>query len=113
MKMKFILSGIGALVLFAALPALAAQAQTFTGYISDDMCGLDHSMMEKKGESDKTCVIACVKEGSKYVLADTADKQVYQLDDQKKPAEFAGEKVKVEGTLRGKTIHVETITRAQ
>jgi len=36
---------------------------------------------------------------------------VYDLDDQKKPAEYAGDKVKVNGTLdkASNTIHVSSI----
>jgi hypothetical protein len=36
--------------------------------------------------------------GSKYVLFNAAEKTVYQLDDQKRPEQFAGMKVKVMGT---------------
>jgi Protein of unknown function (DUF5818) len=39
---------------------------------------------------------------------------VYQLDDQEKPTEFAGQKVTIIGTYDGetKTIHVQTIQSA-
>jgi hypothetical protein len=43
------------------------------------------------------------------VLADLASGKVYQLSDQKKPEEFAGQKVKVTGTLKGDTISVTAI----
>ncbi len=51
--------------------------------------------------------------GSKYVLADTAAKKVYNLSDQEKPKQFAGEKVKVTGTLEGDTIKVTSIEAAK
>src|SRR5436190_16097835 len=79
--------------------ARAADPQTFTGVISDDMCGLDHSGM---GETDeKKCTLACVASGSDFVLADKEHNKVYLLDDQKKPKEFAGVKVTIVGTLEG------------
>ena len=88
--------------------ARAADPQTFTGIISDDMCGLDHSGM---GETDeKKCTLSCVESGSDFVLADREHKKVYLLDDQKKPKEFAGAKVTIVGTLEGETIHVQSIT---
>ena len=89
----------------------AAQAgtKTFVGNISDSMCGLKHMM---PGKSDKECTLECVKAGSKYVLADPADGKVYQLSDQKKPEAFAGQKVKVTGTLKGDTITVTAIKPA-
>ena len=87
-----------------------AETKTFVGNISDSMCGLKHMM---PGESDKECTLDCVKAGSKYVLADVADGKVYQLSDQKKPAEFAGQRVKVTGTLKGDAINVTAIEPAK
>jgi uncharacterized protein DUF5818 len=83
--------------------------QTFTGNISDSMCGLKHMMPGR----DKACTEACVKEGSKYVLADSAHQKVYQLSDQTKPKDFAGQKVKVTGSLKGDTISVDSIEAAK
>jgi hypothetical protein len=65
------------------------------------------------GKSDKECTLECVKAGSKYVLADLASGKVYQLSDQKKPEELAGQKVKVTGTLKGDTIGVTAIEPAK
>jgi len=87
-----------------------AATRTFVGNISDSMCGLKHMM---PGQSDKDCTLECVKAGSKFVLADVANGKVYQLSDQKKPAEFAGQKVKVTGTLKGDTINVTAIGPAK
>jgi hypothetical protein len=49
--------------------------------------------------------------GGKYVLYDAASKKVYQLDDQTKPQQFAGQNVKITGTLdeSSETIHVTDI----
>ncbi len=84
--------------------------KTFTGNISDKMCGLKHMM---PGKSDKECTLECVKGGSKFVLADTAKQKVYELSDQEKPKEFAGQKVKVTGSLKGDTITVASIEAAE
>lgn len=94
------------LLLFAAAAlALTAAPQTFTGVVTDDMCGKDHSMMGVK--PDAKCVTECVKGGSKYALL-VGDK-VYELSDQKTPEKFAAQKVQVTGTLNGKTIQVQSI----
>jgi hypothetical protein len=90
--------------------AAQAGAKTFVGNISDSMCGLKHMM---PGKSDKECTLECVKAGSKYVLADLANGKVYQLSDQKKPEEFAGQRVKVTGRLKGDTICVTAIEPAK
>ena len=87
-----------------------AGTKTFVGNISDSMCGLKHMM---PGKSDKECTLECVKAGSKFVLADLASGKVYELSDQKKPEEFAGQKVKVTGTLKGDTISVAAIEPAK
>ncbi len=98
------------LLLFAgAALALSAAPQTFTGVITDAMCGKDHSMMGVK--PDSKCVIECVKDGSKYALV--VGDNVYELSDQKTPEKFAAQKVKVTGTLSGKTIQVQSITAAK
>jgi hypothetical protein len=78
------------------------------GYISDGMCGLKH--MSGMGD-DKNCTLACVKQGSKFVLADRDHKRVYQLDHsgQDKARAFVGQKVKVTGVIRGRSIRVTNI----
>lgn len=90
-------------------PRPAAGAKTFVGYISDSMCGLHHMM---KGVSDTQCTLECVKMGAKFVLADHANGKVYELSDQKDPRKFAGKKVRVKGSLKGKMIEVSSIEAA-
>jgi len=89
-----------------------AKEVTFTGKISDSMCGIEHMMPNM---TDKQCTEACVSKGAKYVLADEAHKKVYALSDQQKPKPFAGEAVVVKGSLDqdGKTIHVDSIEAAK
>lgn len=124
--MKSIAVSLAAISLVSVLSFAAAQnsnAKTFTGEIMDSQCAMNGShaqMMKKEGMGDKDpndpmakkmCTENCIKMGGKYVLFNPADKLVYQLDDQTKPAQFAGENVRVEGTLEGKTIHVQNITK--
>jgi len=97
-------------VLTAGMSLAAPKHDTFVGNISDAMCGLKHGM---EGKTDAECTLECVKMGSKFVLADTTAKKVYQLSDQEKPKAFAGQKVKVTGTLKGDTIEVASIEAAK
>jgi hypothetical protein len=86
-----------------------AADKTFTGSITDDMCGKDHKMM---GVSpDSKCVTECVKGGSKYALL-SGDK-VYKLSDQAAAAKFPGQKVKITGALSGDTIQVKSVEAAK
>jgi len=99
-------------IVFATL-GFAADKQTFTGVITDDMCGkADHKAMNMG--PDAKCVTECIKGmDGKYVLYD--GKTTYVLSDQKAPAKFAAQKVNVTGALDAKTntIQVEKITPAK
>jgi hypothetical protein len=99
---------LATLLLGAAL-VLSAASQTFTGVVTDTMCGASHKAMNVT--PDSKCVRDCVKAGAKFALL-VGDK-VYTLSDQQTPDKFAGEKVKVTGTLNSKTniITVEKIER--
>jgi hypothetical protein len=119
--MKRALLGVAACLL--VLPNLvAAKDRTFSGEIMDSQCaamGSHAAMMAKEGMAGKEndamakamCAKNCVKMGGKYVLYDATTKTVYQLDDQSKPEQFAGQNVKITGTLdkATKTIHVTNI----
>lgn len=87
-----------------------ALAETFTGVVTDTMCGAKHTMM--KDQPDDKCVRMCVKGSSEYALFD--GQKVFRLSDQGKPAKFAAQKVKVTGTLdpKTKTIKVSSIEPA-
>lgn len=97
-----------------------AKVQTFTGEIMDNMCAAAGShkgmaeMFHIPGDDPKKCTLECVAKGGKFALYDAKAKTVYQLDDQKKPESFAGEKVKITGTYDSKTetIHVQSIVLA-
>lgn len=123
--MKKIVMGLAVCTLL--IPVLTpAKDKTFRGEVMDSQCAMNgsHEMMLKKegmGDKDpndpmakKMCTLNCVKMGGKYVLYDAASKTVYQLDDQAKPEQFAGQNVKVTGTLdkATKTIHVTDIKAA-
>jgi type 1 fimbria pilin len=112
--MKRVIFVLFTAVLFVTAMAFAASAaQTFTGTITDSMCVANHAMMHIS--PDAKCVRQCAKTGGtvKYALFD--GKSVYRLSDQLTPAEFAGQQVKVTGTLFTKTgiIQLEKIERVK
>ena len=79
--------------------------QTFTGVISDSMCGKQHMAKDK---SAAQCTRECVKGGSDYALV-VGDK-VYTLEGDKAQIDkFAGEKATIMGTAKGETISVSSI----
>jgi len=117
--MKNILVGLATLLVFSLLGFAAPPEGTYSGEIMDSACAKagSHDMMMKNAgvKTTKECTLACIKMGSKYVLFDKATKKVYQLDDQTKPEQFAGQKVTVKGTLdsANDTIHVTGIEAAK
>ena len=95
----------------AASPAFAAKAKTFTGTVSDAMCGAKHMM---PGDA-ASCTRDCVGKGSKYALV-VGDK-VYILDTTDKAAlaaldKQAGAQVKITGTEKDNTITVTSVVAA-
>lgn len=121
--MKNLATGLGPVLLLATLVLAAPKpkTETFTGEVMDSQCAMNAShaeMLKKEGMGDKDpndpmvkamCTKNCVKMGGKYVLYEAASKKIYQLDDQTKPEQFAGQNVKVTGTLSKDTIHVTNI----
>lgn len=85
----------------------AGKPQTFTGEVSDSMCGAKH-MMAGNG----SCTRACVRKGSAYALV-VGDK-VYTLHTEDKGAldeldKLAGEKAKITGVADGDVIEVSKV----
>ena len=105
--------------LLLASTITAQTGSTFTGEINDRACARANShdaMMKRHGsQNTKQCILDCIKAGGKYVLVDDKTQAVYLLDDQQKPAQFAGEKVTITGTLDkdSSTLHVADIQAAQ
>ena len=111
--MKSTALALAGTLLMAGLSLAAPNDQTYTGEITDSACATmgSHAGM---GKPAKDCALARVHRGAKFVLFNAAAKTIYQLDDQKKPEQFAGAKVVVTGTLDDSTkaIHVTGIKSA-
>lgn len=118
MKKKF----INLALVLALFPQLVFPAEkTWTGKISDSMCGANHKAMakehQKEGETvgqkneDRNCTLACIKKGGKYVLVSQG--KVYEIENQDFAGleEHAGHSVKLIGEMGadGKTIKVSKI----
>jgi hypothetical protein len=101
---------VAAALVAAASVSAAPAPQTFTGVVSDEICAKNGHAKMQMGPTDAACTKACVLlHGASFVLLD--GKTVYPLGDQKKPEEFAGQKVKIVGSLDAKTkaIHIDSI----
>src|ERR1039458_5080964 len=100
------------LVIFAFLTMRALAApQTFTGAITDTMCGKKHMSL---GKSDADCTRDCMKSKGNWTYGLVVGNNVYGLTgDNKRFATFAGQRVTVAGEVTGTTIAVQTITPAK
>jgi hypothetical protein len=103
--MKLVLSLAATLAL--GTMGLMGADQSWTGTISDSMCGASHGTTPAKA-----CTTGCIKKGAKYVVV-VGDK-VYGITNQDAPglAKYAGDSVKVSGTMSGDTITVTKISKA-
>ena len=99
-------------IALAAPAGPAASEKIFSGEIADSQCALNvHSLSQSHREmmgmkpeikTDAECVRFCVKErGGRYMLQTKT--KVYKLDAQVLAEEWAGQKVKLVGTLDPKT----------
>ena len=109
-KVGFLLLNL-ALVAGLGLSTAYAAGKSFTGTVSDAMCGAKHAM-----GSPAECTRACVSKGSKYALV-VGDK-VYTLETSDKAAldtldKQAGEKATVTGTEKDNTITVASVKAAK
>lgn len=99
-------------LLLLSLPGFAAQ-KTWTGQITDSMCGADHSAMANGGKKvdPHDCTLACTKGGAKFALL--SDGKVLAISNQNFAdlTKHAGHTVTVTGDLGsdGKTITVSKL----
>lgn len=80
------------------------------------MCAEPGHASMRMGPTDAECTIACVDaHGTLFVLV--AGRDVYTLSDQQLPRKFAGQRVRVTGTVEtinsGKIFHVKSIVAAK
>ena len=99
-------------LLLLSLPGFAAQ-KTWTGQITDSMCGADHSAMAKSGTKvdPHDCTLVCTKGGAKFAFISNG--KVFDIGNQDFAdlTKHAGHVVRLEGDLgsNGKTITVTKV----
>jgi hypothetical protein len=96
MRIKMMAAITAMAVCVGAGVSLMAAPGTWTGKISDSMCGASHDM-GGKNQTDKECTASCVKDGSKYVLVFGDKVLKIANQDFKDLAKFAGDAVKITG----------------
>ena len=101
----------GRFALAASVFAVSAMAESWTGTISDAMCGAKHADASEKSQA---CVKRCVGRpggeavfvvGEKIIKIDAASKD--------KITPHLGHKVVIDGALKGDTVTVDSIKMAE
>jgi hypothetical protein len=97
------MSGVSWVVSLGWLFMAAAFAETWSGTVSDSMCGAKHAAASA---SDAACIKKCVKGGASAVLV--SDGKVYQIapNSQSKVTPLLGQKVTVTGKLDNDAIEI-------
>jgi hypothetical protein len=102
-------------ILFSGATMVAAE-QTWVGEISDSACGAHHESGTENVPPPpaKECVENCLRGGSKYVFVGPEGK-VFPIANQSVAGlkENAGAKVKITGELKGESITVSKVEKAQ
>jgi hypothetical protein len=107
MKRYLAATAFAAFIVSTASLATAATDQTWSGTISDKMCGANHQAMQSK-QSDRDCTLACSRDGTPYVLVSGG--KVYQLSGHDADLKtHAGHAVAISGELKGGTIRVSKV----
>jgi hypothetical protein len=95
----------------ASLCSVAAFADDWTGYISDSKCGAKHDHVSDKNTQ---CVVdMCIKSGADPVFVTGGKVIKFDADSATKAKAFAGQQVKIDGTLDGAMVKINTIAKAE
>jgi hypothetical protein len=101
-----------ALIVLVFATATSASAQeTFTGRLSDSVCGASHqSRTAADGLTDRQCLVACIKALARYVLVDQNNHviPIANQDAMGLPL-YAGRPVKITGERKGDAIFVTKV----
>jgi hypothetical protein len=102
-------------VIFACFAAVslcsfAAYAEQMTGYISDAHCGAAHSSVS---DANTKCIGGCLKKGSDPVLVSDGKVMKFTSDSTDKARSFAGQNVKIDGSMDGDLVKINSIEKAE
>jgi hypothetical protein len=105
-----------AVVAFVAVVSMAAFAEHWTGYVSDEQCALSGAKAKKASDwinpkAFESCAQKCAKNGSPVVFV-TEDNKIlkFDADSTKKAMPLLGHRVSLSGKLENGTLKVDKIS---
>src|SRR5262245_5499142 len=96
-------------IAIVSMTVAAAAAGPMTGWISDAQCGAGNASGEK---ASRECAERCIKNGSQPVFVSDADQKVYKLAGNAKVMDHLQHKVQINGDVKGDTITIKEIKKA-
>jgi hypothetical protein len=110
LTVKLFMAAMAIVALFS-VRSLGAAPATWTGTISDSMCGASHGDKGGTMQKDHDCAVTCAKKGG-YVFVADKDKKIFKISNQTLAdlTTHAGHHVDLTGELKGDTITVTKIT---
>ncbi len=105
---------MAAAIVLCAAPGAFAASGTWTGRISDSMCGLSHkASIEHHGGTMTAaqCTEACIKGGAKYVFTSGGNIYAITNQDDKDLSLHDGKMVVLTGDMQGMTITASKIVK--
>jgi hypothetical protein len=106
---------ISALTIFLAIATMAAFAEHWTGYISDEQCAISGSKAKKAADwinptAFESCAKKCAKAGSALVFV-TEDNKILKFDaaSKNKVEPYLGHRVSLDGKLDSGALKVDKI----
>jgi hypothetical protein len=90
--------------------SVLAFGEAMTGYISDAHCGAAHSSVTA---ANTKCVDGCMKKGGDPVLVSDGKVIKFDADSATKAKAFAGQSVKIDGTMDGDVLKITSIDKAE
>ena len=97
-------------VLAASLCSFGAFADELSGYVSDAHCGAAHHAVSA---ANTACINKCLKGGSDPVLVSNGKVMTFDADSKEKARAFAGDNVKIDGSVDGDVVKINSIDKAQ
>lgn len=88
---------------------LGAFADDISGYISDAHCGAKHNAVS---DANTKCINGCLKSGGDPVLVSDGKVMKFDADSKAEAVKHAGESVKIDGTVTGDTVKINSIKAA-
>ncbi|HMF74878.1 MAG TPA: hypothetical protein VK604_04380 [Bryobacteraceae bacterium] len=97
--------------LTVSVASVAAFADSFSGYISDAHCGVKHNTVS--AANTKCVADMCIKGGAAPVLVSDGKVIKFDAGSADKAKAFAGQNVKIDGTLDGDALKITSIDKAE